>query len=105
MSTRDADGKRREAHARGLIPLAYAERRELDGRSAIAAHGVELEALARIAAGEQTAWDALAAEVLAGKCFGAGRAVGEEGDVGACPGWRAVAIAGFEGWAMASRAG
>lgn len=101
MSKRESDAKRRRAFSEGLLPAKCAAARELPDGGRIVAHAVELDALARIATGEQTPWDVLAAEALAGKCFGRGCAVAD-GDAGACPGWCAAAIAGFEGWVMAS---
>ena len=101
MPTRENDAKRRRAFAEGPLPVKYAAARELPEGEAIEAHMVELDALARIAVGGQSAWDVLAAEALAGKCFGRGCAVAD-GDLDACPGWCAMAIAGFEGWVMAS---
>ena len=101
MPTRENDAKRRRAFAEGLLPAECAAARELPNGELVEAHMVELDALARIAVGGQSAWDVLAAEALAGKCFGRGCAVAD-GDLDACPGWCAVAIAGFEGWVMAS---
>ena len=101
MSTRDADRKRRRAYDEGLMPGLAAPGRALPDGSALETHEVELDALARIEEGSQTPWDVLAAESLAGKCFAAGCAIAD-GDVDACPGWCALAIAGFEGWVMAS---
>lgn len=101
MSAREDDAKRRRAFAEGLLPAKCTATRELPDGEKVEAHMVELDALARIAVGGQTAWDVLAAEALAGKCFGKGCAVAD-GDLGACPGWCAMAIAGFEGWVMAS---
>jgi hypothetical protein len=101
MSKREDDAKRRRAFAEGLLPVKYAGSRILPDGEAVEAHMVELDALARIAIGEHSAWDVLAAEALAGKCFDRGCAVAD-GDADACPGWCAVAIAGFEGWVMAS---
>ena len=101
MSRRESDAKRRRAYAEGVLPLKHAESRSLSEGEPLKAHMVELDALARIAIGRQDAWDVLAAEALAGRCFERGCAIAD-GDVGACPGWCAVAIAGFEGWVMAS---
>ena len=104
MSNREADAKRRKAFAEGILKPAYAESRELPNGKIMEAHEVELEALKRIAEGVQSAWDVLAAEALADKCFGKGCAIAD-GDIEACPGWCALAIAGFEGWVMAPWAG
>ena len=101
MSRRESDAKRRRAHAEGLLPLKFAGSRKLPDGGAIEAHMAGLDALARIAMGGQDAWDVLAAEALADRCFGKGCAIAD-GDVGACPGWCTAAIAGFEGWVMSS---
>ena len=101
MSKRESDAKRRNAFSDGLLKPVYTKSRQLADGKTMEAHELELDALARIAEGSQSAWDVLAAEALADKCFGHGCAVAE-GDIGSCPGWCALAIAGFEGWVMAS---
>ena len=101
MSTREDDRKRRKAHADGLMPGTAGAGRVLADGKALEAHEVEIDALARIEEGAQSAWDVLAAEALAERCFARGCAIAE-GDIGSCPGWCALAIRGFEGWVMAS---
>lgn len=101
MASKDKDEARRLAYSLGIPPKAYSAKREMPDGKRIEAHEVELAALGRIALGEHTAWDALAAEALAEKCAAAGCIVTEESADG-CPGWRTLAIAGFEGWVMSS---
>ena len=101
MPGREADAKRRKAFAEGLLKPVYTESRELPSGKIMEAHEVELAALARIAEGSQSAWDVLAAEALADKCFERGCSIAD-GDIESCPGWCAMAIAGFKGWVMAS---
>lgn len=55
-----------------------------------------LEALAMTAIVRQDAWNVLTAEALAGRCNESDCAVADS-DIGTCPGWCAVVIAGFEG--------
>lgn len=101
MSRRECDAKRRRAFSEGLLPAEHAASRTLPDGEPFEAHAVEPGALGRIAVGEQTAWDVLAAEALAGRCFEKGCAVAD-GDIESCPGWCATAIAGSGGWVMAS---
>lgn len=104
MPGREDDAKRRRAFAEGLLPLRHAASRELPGGETLEAHEAGPGALGRIAVGEQTAWDVLAAEALGCRCSGKGCAVAD-GDIESCPGWCATAIAGSGERAMASRAG
>lgn len=101
MPGKESDAKRRRAFSEGLLPARHAASRTLPDGELVKAHAVEPGALARIAIGEQSAWDVLAAEALGCKCFDRGCAIAD-GDGESCPGWCAVAIAGFEGWVMAS---
>lgn len=101
MRAREADRKRRKAHADGLMPEVASPGRALPGGKALEAHEVELAAIGRIEEGTPSAWDVLAVEALSERCFGKGCAVAD-GDIGSCPGWCALAIRGFEEWVMAS---
>ena len=101
MSTRDANNKRRKAYAEGLMPPVAASGRMLPDGSAYEAHDAEIEAIGRVEGRTASAWDVLAVEALADKCFGKGCAI-DDGDFESCPGWCATAIAGFEWWVMAS---
>lgn len=99
MTSREATKKRRLAHGQGLMPGACASSCAKPDGSAMEAHEIELAALARIARGEHSARDALAAEALSERCFGRGCAF-ENGAVEDCPGWCRAAIEGFKGWVM-----
>ncbi|WP_172135681.1 hypothetical protein [Adlercreutzia sp. ZJ473] len=101
MNSREANKKRRLAHAQGLLPDSYANEREKPDGSVVAAHEVELAALKRIEQDEHSAWDVLCVEALSEKCFSRGCAF-NDGAIEDCPGWRGFAILGFEGWVMAS---
>ena len=101
MSTRDADRKRKRAFAEGSMPSVAAPCRALPDGSEYDALDAEIEAIGRIEDGTASAWDVLAVEALADRCFSKGCAIAD-GDFDSCPGWCALAVQGFEGWVMAS---
>ncbi|WP_165254021.1 hypothetical protein [Adlercreutzia sp. ZJ304] len=98
MNTRNANTKRKLAYCEHTLP-SVEDGLYVDGtlpNDMSAPHEIELCALERIVCGSPSLTDVMTVELLAMRCFDAGRTE----DLSTCPGFCATAIAGFRAWVI-----